>query len=139
MDIWVAYDLYKILKSYVPATKKISTPSNLFDFSVTEIYKSLIYQFKERELFYSSLLRMEFNLNDCLYNPNDATLIDRLNLECQKFYIDSNKQETSLTLLFEQIDNFILQSKQEIGKYLCKQIKDKYIAEKYDYLETNVK
>lgn len=129
--LWQLHDFFLFLQNVCPADKKVNIPLYRLE-DVAYHYRCLMLELEKRDLFYSSILRCEFKITDKIYSDIDVFTIDGINKDIQRYIVERYDSVSPLTEFFINLENWNLQNKQEMGEYICKQIKDRYLAEKFD-------
>lgn len=132
-EMFVLNDFYKFLNSVCPTNLKVNIPK-IDAGEIIYIYRCLFPLLEKRDLFYSSLLRCTFNVNQTLTFPEiEVFEIEAVNIQLKRFLIEPHRPLSDLTMFFVNLENWNRQSKEEIGEYICKSIHEQFIADKYKY------
>lgn len=129
-QLYKAYRLYTILNDL---SQPDEMPTNFgHPYEIDNLYNHITHLLETRDLFYSSILRCQFNINDIFTDVNKTDLFD------SDVYIKSHLCKISnckdpLSLAFQSFDLYNRKYKDELGKCICDQILQKYLADKYKY------
>lgn len=131
-QLYRCYRLFTILKDICPFDY---LPCNFgYPYEVDNSFNHIIYLFKQRDLFYSSILRTTFNVNDIWTEVDSQDIFDS-DMYIQSHIVERTRCDDAMTLAFLNLDAWLRQHRDYKGKLICDQIFQKYVANKYHYDE----
>lgn len=129
-QLYKAYRLYTLLNDF---SLPDEIPTNFgYPFEMDNLYNYITYLFETRDLFYSSVLRCSFNINDEFTDVNKTDFFDS-NAYIRSHLCKISDCKDPLSLAFQSFDLWNRQYKDELGAKICQQINDRYISQKYKY------